>query len=107
MNDRATPPPVIGLLLTGGGARAAYQAGVLQGIAQIARASGAACGQGGPSPFQVLAGTSAGAINAAGLACGADRFDHAVAMLADVWGQFHAEQVYRADSLAVIRTGAP
>jgi NTE family protein len=107
MNDRAFPPPVIGLLLTGGGARAAYQAGVLQGIAQIARASGATCGQGGPSPFQVLAGTSAGAINAAGLACGADRFDHAVAMLADVWGQFHAEQVYRADSLAVIRTGAP
>lgn len=99
--------PITGLLLTGGGARAGYQIGVLQGIARIARAAGAPCGLGGASPFQVITGTSAGAINAAALACRSDRFDHAVADLADVWAHFHAEQVYRADSLAVIRTGAP
>jgi NTE family protein len=54
----------------------------------------------------VIAGTSAGAINAAALACHADHFDLAVSGLADVWANFSAEQVYRADSLGVIRTGA-
>lgn len=103
----ALPRPTVGLLLTGGGARAAYQAGVLQALQRIAIECGAPGAHGGPSPFQVIAGTSAGAINAAALACGADRFDHTVALLTDVWSQFHAEQVYRADSLAVIRTGAP
>jgi NTE family protein len=89
--------------LTGGGARAAYQVGVLQAIDGIRRERGA-----NPrSPFQIFAGTSAGAINACALACRADDFGESVAALAAVWGQFHAEQVYRADSLAVIRTGAP
>ncbi|MCK6423646.1 MAG: patatin-like phospholipase family protein [Burkholderiaceae bacterium] len=97
--------PLVGLLLTGGGARAAYQAGVLQALLRIARDSGVPADR--PLPFQVLAGTSAGAINAAGLACGADRFDHAAASLVEVWAGFHVEQVYRADSLAVIRSGAP
>ncbi|MBK6716588.1 MAG: patatin-like phospholipase family protein [Burkholderiales bacterium] len=99
--------PVTGLLLTGGGARAGYQIGVLQAVARIAQECGAPCGRGGASPFQVITGTSAGAINAAALACRNDRFDHAVADLLDVWSQFHAEQVYRADSLSMIRSGAP
>src|SRR5438874_917913 len=60
-----------GLVLTGGGARAAYQVGVLQAVAQIRRDSGAAPG----NLFPVIAGTSAGAINAAALACRADTFD--------------------------------
>ena len=68
-----------GLVLTGGGARAAYQVGVLQAIAQIRRDAGAATG----NPFPVIAGTSAGAINAAALACRADDFDAAVAGLVD------------------------
>jgi len=63
-----------GLVLTGGGARAAYQVGVLQAVAQIRRESGVA----GGNPFPVIAGTSAGAINAAALASRADMFDHAV-----------------------------
>ncbi|MFM9924654.1 patatin-like phospholipase family protein [Variovorax sp. H27-G14] len=95
--------PVTGLLLTGGGARAAYQVGVLEAIADIRRAAGAA---GTGNPFPVITGTSAGAINAAALACGSDDFDHAVAQIAQVWGQFRAEQVYRADSLSVIGSGA-
>lgn len=93
----------VGLVLTGGGARAAYQVGVLREIAHIA----AQCGQQGPSPFQVITGTSAGAINAAALACRADGFHDAVQRLFDVWSQFEVEQVYRADSLNLIRTGAP
>ena len=96
------PTPVTGLVLSGGGARAAYQVGVLKAIAQIRRDTGAAPG----NPFPVIAGTSAGAINAAALACCADDFDGAVNMLCEVWQNFHAEQVYRADSIGVIRTGA-
>jgi NTE family protein len=92
-----------GLVLTGGGARAAYQVGVLKAIAQIRRDSGRAAD---PNPFPVITGTSAGAINAAALACRADDFDSAVAGLCEVWQNFHAEQVYRADSFGVIRTGA-
>ena len=92
-----------GLVLTGGGARAAYQVGVLKAIAQIRRD----CGQGAaPNPFPVITGTSAGAINAAALACRADDFSGAVDSLCEVWQNFHAEQVYRADSFGVIRTGA-
>jgi NTE family protein len=92
-----------GLVLTGGGARAAYQVGVLKAIAQIRRD----CGQSASgNPFPVITGTSAGAINAAALACGADDFDGAVSGLCTVWENFRAEQVYRADSLGVIRSGA-
>ena len=92
-----------GLLLTGGGARAAYQAGVLEAIADIRKACGVTQGA---SPFQVITGTSAGAINAAALAVGADDFDGAVRRLADVWRNFHADQVYRSDVLGVMRAGA-
>ena len=96
--------PVTGLLLTGGGARAAYQVGVLEAIADIRRAAGPAF-TGTGNPFQVITGTSAGAINAAALACGCDDFDYVVGHIAEVWGQFRAEQVYRADSLSVIGSG--
>ncbi len=92
-----------GLVLTGGGARAAYQVGVLKAIAQVRREAGAA---NTANPFPVIAGTSAGAINAAALACRADDFDGAVAGICEVWENFHAEQVYRSDSIGVIRTGA-
>ncbi|MEY4907465.1 MAG: hypothetical protein RL260_1183 [Pseudomonadota bacterium] len=100
-----TPPPPgrVGLLLTGGGARAAYQMGVLKAVARIGREAGAPR----TSPYQVIAGTSAGAINAAALACQADRFDAAVGEVVDIWSQFRSEQVYRTDSLGIIRTGAP
>ncbi len=95
--------PTMGLLLTGGGARAAYQVGVLEAIAQIRRD----CGQGhGANPFPILTGTSAGAINAAALACGADQFDHAVRKLARVWSHLHTENVYHADALSMLRSGA-
>ena len=59
------PPPVTGLILSGGGARAAYQVGVLAGIAELLPA-------GAHNPFPVIVGTSAGAINAVTLASGAD-----------------------------------
>jgi NTE family protein len=103
MVPEATHDNAVGLVLTGGGARAAYQVGVLQAIDAIRQD----CGASMCSPFRIFAGTSAGAINASALACRGDNFSDAVAELARVWGSFHAEQVYRAGSLAVIRTGAP
>lgn len=89
-----------GLILTGGGARAAYQVGVLQAIAQIRRD----CGVKG-NPFQVIAGTSAGAINAASVATQADRFDAAVDALVDLWSTIKVADVYRSDAFDAIRTG--
>jgi NTE family protein len=86
----------IGLILSGGGARAAYQVGVLRAIANmLPRRS--------PTPFSILCGTSAGAINAASLASNSDRFDRAVAQLARTWGNLHWAEVYRADAAGVLR----
>jgi len=94
---------VIGLLLTGGGARAAYQVGVLEAIADLRLGAGA---KDQPNPFPIITGTSAGAINAAALACGADDFDAVVRRIAEAWRNITADQVYRADTLALLGSGA-
>ena len=101
-NGNAMTDPITGLVLTGGGARAGYQVGVLKAVAQIR----SECGIWSGNPFPVITGTSAGAINAAALATRADDFDVAVSDLTDVWANFHARQVYRADLLGIIGTGA-
>ena len=95
--------PKTGLILTGGGARAAYQVGVLQAIAQILWEAGWPPAR---NPFDIICGTSAGAINATALACRADNFGEGVQKLLDVWQNIAVEQVYRADSLGVLRSGA-
>ena len=92
-----------GLILTGGGARAAYQVGVLSEISVILREAG---WSDSVNPFGIICGTSAGAINATALACGADHFKHAVDDMLHIWENFEAAQVYRSDSLGVIRSGA-
>ena len=81
---------ITGLVLSGGGARAAYQAGVLSAIAELLP---------DPShnPFPVIVGTSAGAINAVGLACGALQFGEAVQRIRAVWHNLHCDQVFRSD----------
>jgi NTE family protein len=86
------------LVLTGGGARAAYQVGVLAAIADLIP-------DGRKNPFPIICGTSAGAINAAALACGAENYRGAVDALRKVWGRFHAGQVYRADPAGIAWTG--
>ena len=96
-------PGKTALILTGGGARAAYQVGVLQALQLIRRD----CGEGRRgNPFQIISGTSAGAINGLALACQADHYDFAVRALVEVWRDFRSEQVYRSDSFGVIRSGA-
>ncbi len=92
-----------GLVLTGGGARAAYQVGVLRGIAHILTEAGWLRGR---NPYHIICGTSAGAINAAALACHADAFDTGLDLVESVWEGITVGQVYRADSLGMLRTGA-
>jgi len=94
--------PHTGLILSGGGARAAYQVGVLAALQRMRREAGITQG----NPFPVVCGTSAGAINAAVLACMADDFDGAVDSLMEVWGQFRVQQVYRSDLLDMFSAGA-
>lgn len=102
-SSAAPSTPLTGLVLTGGGARAAYQVGVLQGISELRRICEPRARD---NPFPVMAGTSAGAINAAALACGADQFDRAVRRLARVWSHFHVHHIYRSDSISMLRSGA-
>jgi NTE family protein len=94
----AGPRPRTALVLPGGGARSAYQVGVVKAIADW-------CEPGVPLPFDVLCGTSAGAINAAVLAARAGNVQRAAADLADVWGQFHVEQVFRTGTVDMVRSG--
>ena len=97
MNQAVNPKaPVTGLILSGGGARAAYQVGVLSAIADLLPDPAS-------NPFPVIVGTSAGAINAVGLACGALHFSEAVRRLTAVWQGFHCHQVYRTDWPGVLR----
>lgn len=104
---RDLPPlpetPATALVLGGGGARAAYQVGVLQAIAEIRRQQNAALRV---NPFPIVVGTSAGAINAAALACGADDFDATVSKISNTWSAMHADHIYQADSLSMARSGA-
>lgn len=92
-----------GLVLSGGGARAAYQVGVLDGVSTILRDAGFHPAR---NPYDIICGTSAGAINATALACHADDFGEGLQKVVRVWEQVTAEQVYRSDSLGVLRSGA-
>jgi NTE family protein len=87
-----------GLVLTGGGARAAYQVGVLKAVRELLPLPE-------KNPFPIVCGTSAGAVNAATLAVFADNFDAAVGRLLEVWENFHVHHVYRSDPLGIARVG--
>ncbi|WP_236903820.1 patatin-like phospholipase family protein [Comamonas serinivorans] len=104
MTPASLPSPTkTALVLSGGGARAAYQVGVLQALAWLQRANNR---HDHASPFNILVGTSAGAMNAAAVACGADHFGLTVGRMARAWRNVHTDQVYRTDSLAMLRSGA-
>lgn len=88
-----------GLILSGGGARAAYQVGVLRALADILPDSCA-------NPFDIICGTSAGGLNASLLATHADCLQSGVAQLENVWNNFQSNQVYRTDWPGVLRRAA-
>jgi NTE family protein len=88
---------VAGLVLTGGGARAAYQVGVLKAISELL--------PGRPIPFRVILGTSAGAVAASVIAARARRWHRAVAQIERVWANFHVGQVFHVGWWSMVRAG--
>ncbi len=87
----------LGLVMTGGGARGAYQAGVLKRIAEIPRI------QSHGNPFRIIGGASAGAINGSALAAGSDDFVLAARVLTTLWSHLQPTDVFRCDVLAQAR----
>ncbi len=85
--------------MTGGGARAAYQVGVVKAVRDL-------LGNPVKNPFPILCGTSAGAINAATLAVYADDFSRGVGNLLEVWENMHCHHIYRTDLPHIMRSGA-
>lgn len=91
--------PRTALVLSGGGARGAYQVGVLQGLLDLG------CLRDGAG-FEVLVGSSAGAINAAMLAAHAQHPEQGVSRLAELWGAIEPHQVFRTDLRSMGGIGA-
>lgn len=81
--------PTNALILSGGGARAAYQAGVLLGVSDILPQL--------KNPFPIISGTSAGAINAAALAAHPGTFNRSAHDLANTWHNLEVERVFRTE----------
>lgn len=98
-NARAgdNPAPLCALVLPGGGARGAYQVGVVKALAEAAVAGG--------NPFAVICGTSAGAINAAVLASHAHEFSVGTERLENFWSGLTCDSVYRTDPWTVFKSG--
>jgi len=97
MKKAETQRKITALVLPGGGARGAFQVGVLKALAELLP-------KGSVIPFAVVSGTSAGAINAIVLANKARRFKVAVAELVRVWANFRCHQVYRTDNLTMLKS---
>jgi NTE family protein len=81
----------VGLVITGGGARGAYQAGVLKRIGELRRVQEIG------NPFPLIGGASAGAVNGAALAVGSDDFTSATKALADLWARLRPTDIFRCD----------
>lgn len=91
--------PRIALVLTAGGARGAYQAGVLKRISEIPALSK------GIAPFSIITGASAGAINGAAVAAQHADFQSACKQLVNLWSHLEAKDVYRTDLPALLSNG--
>ena len=85
-----------GVVLTGGGARAAYQVGVLRAIADMY--------PDWSHPFRVIVGTSAGAINAMAVAGNRGLFRHNIDHLEKMWSELTMDRVFRADTISLVRS---
>ncbi len=91
-------PPVTGLILPGGGARNAYQAGVLKAIADMLP-------ENAKNPFPVICGSSSGALNAVLLASSATHFREGVDRLYGIWANFHVGKVFETDAWTALKSG--
>jgi NTE family protein len=90
--------PVVGLILPGGGARNAYQAGVLKAIGDMLP-------EDTDNPFPVICGSSSGALNAVLLASSANRFREGVDRLYGVYANFHVGKVFKTDAWTALKSG--
>ena len=91
--------PKMGLVLTGGGARGAYQAGVVSAVAELA------CELGVQQPFPVLTGISAGSINVGYLATHARDMVKATKRLVGIWEHLSSDQVFKVGGLSLLGIG--
>jgi NTE family protein len=92
-------PEKLGLILTGGGARVAYQVGVLKAIAEFLPRHA-------HNPFPIICGTSSGSLNAVTLAVNARSFRKGVQYLLNIWKNSHVDHVYRTDPVGVLTNSA-
>jgi NTE family protein len=98
----AAPPkqssePVLGLVLLGGGARGAFQVGVIKALAEITHAR--------VVPFKVLSGVSVGALNVLGISSSFANFSQSAQLIEAFWKNLNSEKVFRSSSLSLFRTG--
>ncbi len=92
-------PEKLGLILTGGGARVAYQVGVLKAIAEFLPRHA-------HNPFPIICGTSSGSLNAVTLAVNALSFRKSVQYLLNIWKNSHVDHVYRTDPISVFKNSS-
>jgi len=88
----------IAVTLAGGGARGAYQAGVLRAIYEICKAK--------ECPFGIISGVSAGSINGVALAAGADDFDEATKLIWDTWQDLQIDKIFKTDAVTLAKIGS-
>lgn len=90
----------IGLVLQGGGARGAYQAGVLKAIAEI----NSKINNSKTNPFPIISGTSVGALNACALVGRADDFTHATQSLETLWRDLTTDKIFDPRLISLLKT---
>jgi NTE family protein len=95
-NSSFSPESRLGLVLPGGGARGAYQVGVLKAISELVRDT--------RNPFPVIVGASVGAINAAMVGCSAGNFKAGIRTLTRLWSRLHTRDIYRTDLATITST---
>jgi len=97
VRERNVMDNTLGLVMTGGGARGAYQAGVLKRIGELKSV------QAHGNPFPIIGGSSAGAVNGCALAVGCDEFAIATKVLAKLWSELRPNDIFRCDVVAQAR----
>lgn len=100
MGNVSTQPQNLGLVLSGGGSRGAYQAGVMKAISEISSKYGKR------QPFDILTGVSAGAINVAFWAAHAENMKDAADSLCKLWSNVTFEQVFDSNVLSMGKLGS-
>lgn len=90
----------VGLVLSGGGARGAYQAGVMKAVTEIAAAGEKSL------PISIITGISAGAINTAFMASTWNDPVKSCKDLVDTWARLETDNIFRTDAVSLGHIGA-